>query len=197
MRKINIVIIPQILCDDTRYIENAQDSYKYEDFINDYIFGLIKKLNVVEDTIKEIDRFGKYSELVISLLDSDSSKSDNQDHDSTFYESARDIIYRRMYSFVDSVNECTKIGKAASLFIDTVVPIRIRGNKASFVEDAILTNLSEECRQCAKTAAQDLVNDLTYRLDVPREEVSEDMFVVVIDIIPGKKYARIVENFSY
>lgn len=195
MSKINIAIVPQILSDETTYLANAPDSYKYEEFIYDYIIKLIRKLNIVEDTINEVDRFGKYSDNIKSLLDldSNSSKSDKQDYDHTFYKTARDIIYAQMYNFVDAFNDYTHFGRMVSLFIDTVIPIRIRGNRASFVEDAILTNLHDDYKQCAKTAAQDLVN----RLDIPREEVSEDMFVIILDIIPGKKYTRIVENFSY
>lgn len=187
MSKINIAIVPQILSDETTDL-----AWKDEEFIYDYIIKLIKRLNIVEDTINSVDYFARSSNLIISLLDSDSSKSDEQP-DYTFYESARDIIYAQMYNFVDAFNDYTHFGRIVSLFIDTVIPIRIRGNRASFVEDAILTNLHDDYRQCAKTAAQDLVN----RLDIPREEVSEDMFVIILDIIPGKKYTRIVENFSY
>ena len=191
--KINIAIVPQILSDETTYLANAPDSYKHEDFIYDYIIKLIRRLNIIEDTINDVDVLVKSPNLIINLLDSDSSKSDNQDYDLTFYETARDIIYNRMYGFVDAFNESARFGKIVSLFIDTVIPIRIRGNRASFIENAILTNLSDDYRQCAKTAAQDLVN----RLDIPREEVSEDLFVIILDIIPGKKFTRIVENFSY
>lgn len=191
--KINIAIVPQILCDESTELSNATDSYKHEDFIYDYIIKLIRRLNIIEDTINDVDVLVKSPNLIINLLDSDSSKSDNQDYDLTFYETARDIIYNRMYGFVDAFNEAARFGKIISLFIDTVIPIRIRGNRASFIENAILTNLSDDYRQCAKTAAQDLVN----RLDIPREEVSEDMFVIILDIIPGKKYTRIVENFSH
>jgi len=191
--KINIAIVPQILADETTYLACSPSRQKDEEFIYDYIIKLIRRLNIIEDTINDVDVLVKSPNLIISLLDSDSSESDNQDYDLTFYETARDIIYNRMYGFVDAFNDTARFGKTVSLFIDTVIPIRIRGNRASFVEDAILTNLHDDYRQCAKTAAQDLVN----RLDIPREEVSEDMFVIILDIIPGKKYSRIVENFSY
>lgn len=186
--KINIAIVPQILCDEKNHL-----AWKDEEFIYDYIIKLIRRLNIIEDIINDVDVLVKAPNLIISLLDSDSSKSDDQDYDLTFYETARDIIYNRMYGFVDAFNDTARFGKTVSLFIDTVIPIRIRGNRASFVENAILTNLDDDYKQCAKTAAQDLVN----RLDIPREEVSEDMFVIILDIIPGKKYSRIVENFSY
>lgn len=186
--KINIAIVPQILCD-----ENNNLAQKDEEFIYDYIIKLIRRLNIIEGAINDVDALVKAPNLIINLLDSDSSKSDDQDYDLTFYEFARDIIYSHMYGFVDAFNDAARFGKIVSLFIDTVIPVRIRGNRASFVENAILTNLQDDYRQCAKTAAQDLVN----RLDVPREEVSEDMFVIILDIIPGKKYSRIVENFSY
>ena len=191
--KINIAIVPQILADETTYLACSPSRQKDEEFIYDYIIKLIRRLNIIEDTINDVDVLVKAPNLIINLLDSDSSKSDNQDYDLTFYESARDIIYSRMYGFVDAFNDTARFGKIVSLFIDTVIPIRIRGNRASFVENAILTNLDDDYKQCAKTAAQDLVN----RLDIPREEVSEDMFVIILDIIPGKKYSRIVENFSY
>ena len=187
--KINIAIVPQILADETTYLACSPSRQKDEEFIYDYIIKLIRRLNIIEDTINDVDVLVKAPNLIINLLDSDSSKSDNQDYDLTFYESARDI----MYGFVDAFNDTARFGKTVSLFIDTVIPIRIRGNRASFVENAILTNLDDDYKQCAKTAAQDLVN----RLDIPREEVSEDMFVIILDIIPGKKYSRIVENFSY
>ena len=191
--KINIAIVPQILADETTYLACSPSRQKDEEFIYDYIIKLIRRLNIIEDTINDVDVLVKSPNLIISLLDSDSSESDNQDYDLTFYETARDIIYNRMYGFVDAFNDTARFGKMVSLFIDTVIPIRIRGNRASFIENAILTNLDDDYRQCAKTAAQDLVN----RLDIPREEVSEDMFVIILDIIPGKKYSRIVENFSY
>ena len=193
MNKINIAIVPQILADETTYLACSPSRQKDEEFIYDYIIKLIRRLNIIEDTINDVDVLVKSPNLIISLLDSDSSESDNQDYDLTFYETARDIIYNRMYGFVDAFNDTARFGKMVSLFIDTVIPIRIRGNRASFIENAILTNLDDDYRQCAKTAAQDLVN----RLDIPREEVSEDMFVIILDIIPGKKYSRIVENFSY
>ena len=191
--KINIAIVPQILADETTYLACSPSRQKDEEFIYDYIIKLIRRLNIIEDTINDVDVLVKSPNLIINLLDSDSSESDNQDYDLTFYETARDIIYNRMYGFVDAFNDTARFGKTVSLFIDTVIPIRIRGNRASFVENAILTNLDDDYKQCAKTAAQDLVN----RLDIPREEVSEDMFVIILDIIPGKKYSRIVENFSY
>lgn len=191
--KINIAIVPQILADETTYLACSPSRQKDEEFIYDYIIKLIRRLNIIEDTINDVDVLVKSPNLIINLLDSDSSKSDDQDYDLTFYETARDIIYNRMYGFVDAFNDTARFGKTVSLFIDTVIPIRIRGNRASFVENAILTNLDDDYKQCAKTAAQDLVN----RLDIPREEVSEDMFVIILDIIPGKKYSRIVENFSY
>ena len=191
--KINIAIVPQILADETTYLACSPSRQKDEEFIYDYIIKLIRRLNIIEDTINDVDVLVKAPNLIINLLDSDSSKSDDQDYDLTFYETARDIIYNRMYGFVDAFNDTARFGKIVSLFIDTVIPIRIRGNRASFVENAILTNLDDDYKQCAKTAAQDLVN----RLDIPREEVSEDMFVIILDIIPGKKYSRIVENFSY
>lgn len=191
--KINIAIVPQILADETTYLACSPSRQKDEEFIYDYIIKLIRRLNIIEDTINDVDVLVKAPNLIINLLDSDSSKSDDQDYDLTFYETARDIIYNRMYGFVDAFNDTARFGKTVSLFIDTVIPIRIRGNRASFVENAILTNLDDDYKQCAKTAAQDLVN----RLDIPREEVSEDMFVIILDIIPGKKYSRIVENFSY